>query len=170
MDRRRTCATPPLRFLPYRKFETQFEGALAAFMVPAERLVRHAAHDRKHVQHSSDANSEAGLPTRRSGICGRSSFQDDQLPAVSCGALFCAGEMTADGFTSNTPVLTASSNIVPRCGRSLKKAGGLLQSEGLSRRAHEVNHARRCPCSARRTVGRRPSSIIHAIRMIVVPP
>ena len=27
-------------------------------MVRAERLVRHAAHDRKYVQHSSDANSE----------------------------------------------------------------------------------------------------------------
>jgi len=28
-------------------------------MVRAERLVRHAAHDRKQAQHSSDANSEA---------------------------------------------------------------------------------------------------------------
>ena len=58
-DPKPTRATPPLRFLAYGKFETPFEGALAAFMVPAERLVRHAAHYRKQVRGSSGASPEA---------------------------------------------------------------------------------------------------------------
>ena len=61
-----------------------------------------------------------GLPMWRPGISGRSSFQDDQSQVDYCGAQFCVGGTTADGFTRNTQRASASKNTVRRRARFSK--------------------------------------------------
>src|SRR5450759_1769470 len=53
-----------------------------------------------------------GLPMRRSGTYGRCSSRGDQSQAACCGEQFCAGEITADGFTRNTWRALKRLNIV----------------------------------------------------------
>ena len=72
------------------------------------------------------------LPMWRPGISGRSSFQDDQSQVAYCGAQFCVGGTTADGFTRNTQRASASKNTVRRRARFSKnvRRPSRTQAEG----------------------------------------
>ena len=70
------------------------------------------------------------LPIWRPGISGRSSFQDDQSQVAYCGALFCVGGTTADGFTRNTQRALASKNTLHRRARFSRKRPPRTQGEG----------------------------------------
>src|SRR5262249_23340169 len=86
------------------------------------------------------------LPMRRFGICGRSSFQSDQLQAACCGERFCAGAKTTDGFTRNprralTRLNTEKLNTVNRRARSSEIVERLPRSGGSLGRKYEVRRA-----------------------------
>ena len=70
------------------------------------------------------------LPIWRPGISGRSSFQDDQSQVAYCGAQFCVGGTTADGFTRNTQRALASKNTLHRRARFSRKRPPRTQGEG----------------------------------------
>ena len=83
---------------------------------------------------------------RRFGICGRSSFQSDQLQAACCGERFCAGAKKTDGFTRNprralTRLNTEKLNTVNRRARSSEIVERLPRSGGSLGRKYEVRRA-----------------------------
>jgi len=69
------------------------------------------------------------LPMWRPGISGRSSFQDDQSQVAYCGAQFCVGGTTADGFIRNTQRAKNTVRRRARCSKNARRPSR-TQAEG----------------------------------------
>src|SRR5262245_9555280 len=102
---------------------------------------------------------------RRFGICGRSSFQSDQLQAACCGERFCAGAKKTDGFTRNprralTRLNTEKLNTVNRRARASEIVERQPRSGGSLGQKYEVRRAAMSAYDPKRTVsafgGNRP--------------